>query len=91
VRLGLRGAPCRFVLGCWPGWCGCELPPPGLVPAFFGLGVGMTLLLGFGLPPVLQLARVPPMRVIRRDLGAAQAGSLLAVLAAGSQSALRCC
>jgi putative ABC transport system permease protein len=57
------------------------LPPPGWKPALFGLGVGMTLLLGFGLPPVLQLARVPPLRVIRRDVGglnAASAGVLVA-------------
>ena len=51
-----------------------ELPPPGVWPALFGLGVGLTLLLGFGLPPVLQLAQVPPLRVIRRDVGALQAG-----------------
>ena len=58
-----------------------RLPPATLAPALFGLGVGMTLLLAFGLPPVLQLARVPPLRVIRRDLGqprAASAGVLLA-------------
>jgi len=60
-----------------------ELPPPGPGPALFGLGVGMTLLLAFGLPPVLQLARVPPLRVIRRDVGALKAASL-GVLAAGS-------
>ena len=60
-----------------------ELPAPGLWPALFGVGVGMTLLLGFGLPPVLQLARVPPLRVIRRDLGELKPASL-AVLAAGS-------
>jgi putative ABC transport system permease protein len=45
------------------------LPAPGVWPGVFGLGVGLTLLLGFGLPPVLQLAQVPPLRVIRRELG----------------------
>lgn len=60
-----------------------QLPWPGPWPALFGLGVGMTLLLGFGLPPVLQLARVPPLRVIRRDVGELKASSLL-VLAAGT-------
>ncbi len=45
------------------------LPAPGLWPVFFGLGVGLTLILAFGLPPVLQLAQVPALRVIRRDLG----------------------
>jgi putative ABC transport system permease protein len=60
-----------------------ELPPPGLWPALFGAGVGFTLLLGFGLPPVLQLAHVPPLRVIRRDVGAMKPASL-AVLGAGA-------
>ncbi|MGZ5240285.1 MAG: ABC transporter permease [Caldimonas sp.] len=59
------------------------LPPPGLWPALFGAGVGFTLLFGFGLPPVLQLARVPPLRVIRRDVGALKPASI-AVLAAGT-------
>ena len=59
------------------------LPPPGLWPALFGAGVGFTLLFGFGLPPVLQLARVPPLRVIRRDVGAMKPASL-AVLGAGT-------
>ncbi len=52
-----------------------NLPPPGLWPAFFGVGMGLTLLLAFGLPPVLQLAKVPPLRVIRRDLGNLQPAS----------------
>ena len=59
------------------------LPAATLWPALFGLAVGLTLLAGFGLPPVLQLARVPPLRVIRRDLGALKPASL-AVLAAGT-------
>jgi putative ABC transport system permease protein len=46
----------------------------------FGLGMGLTLLLAFGLPPVLQLAQVPPLRVIRRDVGGLKPASL-AVLA----------
>jgi putative ABC transport system permease protein len=58
------------------------LPPPGWWPALFGAGVGFTLLFAFGLPPVLQLARVPPLRVIRRDVGAMKPASL-AVLGAG--------
>lgn len=59
------------------------LPPPSVWPAAFGIGVGLTLLFAFGLPPVLQLARVPPLRVIRRDVGALKPASL-AVLAAGT-------
>jgi putative ABC transport system permease protein len=65
------------------GLVAAELPVPGPWPALFGIGVGMTLLLGFGLPPVLQLARVPPLRVIRRDVGALKASSLGVLLAGG--------
>jgi len=65
------------------GLVGVELPPPGAMPALLGLGVGLTLLVAFGLPPVLQLARVPPLRVIRRDVGAVQASSI-GVLAFGT-------
>jgi putative ABC transport system permease protein len=60
-----------------------ELPMPGWWPALFGAGVGATLMAGFGLPPVLQLARVPPLRVLRRDLGRLPAASW-AVLVAGT-------
>ncbi|MHB8949456.1 MAG: ABC transporter permease, partial [Rhodoferax sp.] len=51
------------------GLVAAALPAPSLWPVFFGLGMGLTLLLAFGLPPVLQLAQVPPLRVIRRDVG----------------------
>jgi putative ABC transport system permease protein len=62
------------------GLVNASLPPAGVTPALFGLGVGMTLLLAFGLPPVLQLSRVPPLRVIRRDLGLPRAASLSVLL-----------
>jgi len=45
------------------------LPAPGPWPPVFGMGVGLTLLSAFGLPPILQLAKVPALRVIRRDVG----------------------
>jgi putative ABC transport system permease protein len=44
------------------------IPGAGWRPAFEGLGVGLTVLLAFGLPPVLALRRVPALRVLRRDL-----------------------
>ncbi|WP_416763572.1 ABC transporter permease [Roseateles sp. So40a] len=58
-----------------------DLPAPGIWPVLLGLGMGMSLLLGFGLPPVLQLASVPPLRVIRRELGRPKVGSIAVLLA----------
>jgi putative ABC transport system permease protein len=58
------------------------LPAASLWPVAFGLGMGLTLLFAFGLPPVLQLAQVPPLRVIRRDVGNLKPVSL-AVLGIG--------
>jgi putative ABC transport system permease protein len=58
------------------------LPAPSLWPVAFGLGMGLTLLFAFGLPPVLQLAQVPPLRVIRRDVGNLKPASI-AVLGIG--------
>jgi len=58
------------------------LPAASLWPALLGLGMGLTLLMAFGLPPVLQLAQVPALRVIRRDVGNLRPASL-GVLAIG--------
>ncbi|MCF8208149.1 MAG: FtsX-like permease family protein [Rhodoferax sp.] len=53
-----------------------SLPAATVWPLLLGLGMGLTLLLAFGLPPVLQLAQVPPLRVIRRDVGNLKPASL---------------
>ncbi len=44
-----------------------SLPPPGVLPAVQGVLTGLLLLLGFALPPVLQLRNVPHNRVLRRE------------------------
>ena len=46
-----------------------DLPWPGPGAWLLGWGVGMTLLVAFGLPPVWRLAQVPALRVMRKDLG----------------------
>ncbi len=85
VGLGLFGSLLGLALGfalhlgfvaLLTSWLPNGLPWPGPMPALLGLGVGLTLLLGFGLPPVLQLARVPPLRVLRRDVGTPKVASV---------------
>ncbi|WUR12116.1 FtsX-like permease family protein [[Empedobacter] haloabium] len=49
-----------------------DLPPATFAPALQGLAVGMLLLAGFALPPILQLRNVPHNRVIRREQAAPQ-------------------
>ena len=58
-----------------------ELPAPGWAPALFAGATGMVLLLAFGLPSILQLARVPPLAVLRRSLGRLQSAPFVTVLA----------
>lgn len=57
-----------------------QLPAATVQPALMGMAMGLTLLVAFGLPPVLQLAQVPPLRVIRRDLGNLQVRSGLVLV-----------
>ncbi len=58
------------------------LPPPGPSPVLQGMATGLVLLLGFALPPLLQLKDVPALRVIRRDVGPPRQG-VLAVYVVG--------
>ncbi len=58
-----------------------DLPPPTPLPALQGFLVGVVLLLGFALPPLIQLKNVPAVRVIRRESGNPQGGALAAYAA----------
>lgn len=55
-----------------------SIPAPSVLPAVQGVLCGLVLLLGFGLPPLEQLRRVSPVRVLRRDVGDPSARMLLA-------------
>jgi putative ABC transport system permease protein len=45
-----------------------ELPDPSLSAGWLGLVTSVFILVGFALPPILQLRSVPPARVLRRNL-----------------------
>ena len=54
----------RLLQGLMP----TSVPPGGIAPALAGIGTGLVALAGFALPPLAALGRVPPLRVLRRDL-----------------------
>lgn len=53
------------------------LPAPGIMPALKAAISGFALLLGFAFLPLLQLGSVPPLRVLRRELGAPEVSAWL--------------
>jgi len=90
VWLGL-GAGAVGALGGWLGhlalvglaapMINLPLPPPSLLPALQALVAGLLLVLGFAAVPLARLAGVPPLRVLRRDLGPPPASAWLAAAA----------
>ena len=46
-----------------------ELPTASATPLAVGFVTAIALLAGFALPPLLQLSRVPALRVLRHDVG----------------------
>jgi putative ABC transport system permease protein len=54
-----------------------QIPPGNLWPALAGIATGLVALAGFALPPLAALGRVPPLRVLRRDLLPVAASSWL--------------
>jgi putative ABC transport system permease protein len=86
----LLGFIAQQVLTFWlSGWVEAELPWPSIWPAIHGMLSGMVLLLGFALPPLLNLRSVPALRVLRRDIGSPNSYSITGyVLGLAALSAL---
>lgn len=59
-----------------------DLPAVSVMPLFYAWGLGLLMLLGFAVPPILQARRVSPIRVFQRDLGDSGMTRLVSVLAA---------
>lgn len=70
-------------------WFTGGLPGASAWPVFTGIAVGLVTVLGFALPSMLRIGRVPPLRVLRRDLGAPPPSMwLVLALAAATLAAL---
>ncbi len=71
------GFASHFLLLEWLGsLVSVDLPAATFLPAWQGIAVGILLLIGFAMPPILQLRDVPHNQVIRREQDAPKAMTL---------------
>ena len=68
----------EWLLRTLRGLLAVDLPPASLAPAAIGFMTAIAVLIGFALPPLLQLSRTPALRVLRRDIGPPPPLTLLA-------------
>jgi putative ABC transport system permease protein len=89
--LSLAGAAVGAVVGWAAHWAliglatamiEIPLPAPSWWPAVQAAAAGVILILGFAAVPVLRLAGVPPLRVLRRELGPPAISAWLALACA---------
>jgi putative ABC transport system permease protein len=57
-----------------------QLPAPGGLPWLHGVAVGLVLVVGFVVPPLLRLKSVPTVRVLRREWGSVEPLSVASYL-----------
>ncbi len=68
----------HYLLRALQGLLSSDLPPPGLAPLGIGFATALLLLIGFALPPIVQLSQVPAIRILRRDTGPPRLAMILA-------------